>query len=142
MVEKIVTHIINVLKNACLLFTLIAMVIATPARFIIGSQSSNFLFIITFCIIFSLSGYIFKIRSLPNATLVIFHFLSTYAAFALIFLILGQMISSSRSIIFLSFAYAAVYAVGGGLYLLLKKLIFGKKKDNGEYISQFEKIGK
>ena len=143
---KKLEYAINIIKTifikTCVMFTLVTIAFTVLAYTIMPPNTSStfayFMYILLFSLLLSLSSLVFRIKSLPGAAVRILHFILAYGSFAVSFFLVGQIIKTSQTILFVSVGFIPLYIIISLLSLIFSKLarmLFGGKES---YDNQFD----
>ncbi len=140
--NKFLNKALNILKNSCVIFTIIVFGFYILGNALDSSEQvltlTNMFYLFLFSIWFALSNLLFKSKKFSTILAVSLHFLSTNFGFFFIFVYLaGNLQNKSRAFVLVlcfAFIYILIAAAGLGVHALMNK----KNNETEEYKSIYE----
>lgn len=142
MKNKFLSSALNVLKNSCVIFTVIVFGFYILGNALESSEQVltliNMFYLFLFSVWFALSNLLFKSKKLNTILSVFLHFLSTNFGFFFIFVYLpGNLNNKSRAFVLVltfAFIYILIASIGLGISTLMNK----KNNETEEYKPIYE----
>ncbi|MBR5314840.1 MAG: hypothetical protein IKU45_05465 [Clostridia bacterium] len=142
MKNKTLTGALNILKNSCVIFTVIVFGFYILGNAIESSERvltlTNMFYLYLFSLWFALSNLILRSKKINAILSVFLHFVSTNLGFFFVFVYLpGNLQNKSRAFI-LVLCFAFIYILVASVAFGINSVINKKKNENEEYKSVYE----
>jgi hypothetical protein len=142
--NKKYTILINTLKNACVMFTIVILALYSAGK---AFSTDELKWIPTFTmvwmvLVFSLSvnlaGLLLRLERFNLVIRIILHYATVAVVFYFVFLLWGGFGSEGNLVIGLMFVYTVVYAVAAAVILVMKKPWKKNEQKASEYKSMLK----
>ena len=135
----------EIIKNACVIFTVIIFFIGILGYTLLltGTMNTDAVFMsFVYAFVIAASHQIFKIKVLPNVSKHIMFFALVYIGFMFMYMPIVNRNMNPQSTLYLTISFIIIYLIGFGIVYLIKHVIQSKREKKQVYENQFDKLKK